>query len=266
MPRHVIERTPPASARAARVSAGTLLLLERRTLRDLRAARDEAIDEAVAGVTRQHEKRNRAALLALLLIASRTMSAKVTAAVVAGRQRAREGARGRFRAELAALGIVLGKQFGHPGHRHDEDYAHAHSSADALASMWRVSALHAAVQAHRRGENVAQAIDETRARMGGPKRTAATETSRAYNDEHREAAFEAVEEIAAVYPEIAPWLVRMWSAILDGRVCRECKAHDGEITTLGGHFEGGDEPGELHPNCRCTGLIVAVPRTARLVA
>ena len=49
------------------------------------------------------------------------------------------------------------------------------------------------------------------------------------------------------FPE-GQW-VRVWNARLEA--CKHCAALHGSEAPLGGDFPGGDEPGWIHPNCRC---------------
>lgn len=78
---------------------------------------------------------------------------------------------------------------------------------------------------------------------------ARTETLRASNEGRNEAWRQGVEE-----GFINPGASKQWSAELDGRVCEECAPLDGEIVKLNEEFSMGDPP--VHPNCRCTVLLV----------
>ena len=82
-------------------------------------------------------------------------------------------------------------------------------------------------------------------------RTAETEAARAYNDEHLERARDMLA--AGDLPPGA--LLREWSALIDA--CEACWPHDGERTGIDESFSGGEEPGSVHPRCRCSDIIVA---------
>jgi hypothetical protein len=92
------------------------------------------------------------------------------------------------------------------------------------------------------------------------RRIATTEVSRSYNRElglgHN--------GLSSKNKETAwmPLGLRRWDATLDNKVCAECRRHDGEVVPIGISFSGGDEPGDLHPNCRCVSSLVVVPLPA----
>lgn len=75
------------------------------------------------------------------------------------------------------------------------------------------------------------------------RRIIATETARAYSDVVREAAG-------------GHKLVRVWNSILDSKTCRLCRSMDGAETLPGQQFEGGLEPGWVHPSCRCLSELI----------
>lgn len=258
------------SKTAARVSAGTLLLLEARTRRQATDAIDAAIDKAVADAARQRRagRNERAALLALILLASRDMATLLGSALFRGRLGAREGAVGRLRVELGAAGVILAAHALRPAsHRLVEDTHHAGSAAESLAIAWRGVAIHRTLQAARQGDDVVSAIESTRGPMG-PRlvRTAATETSQSYNDEHTEALADAMVYQDGLAEALeAAQVVRVWDAILDLRTCAECGAHDGEIAPPGQSFRSGHEPGFVHPLCRCISTVLALPMSASLL-
>lgn len=70
-----------------------------------------------------------------------------------------------------------------------------------------------------------------------------TETARSFSD--------VTMEVADRYK-----LVRRWDAVLDERTCSFCRDMDGEETLPGERFANDLEPGWVHPNCRCIGILV----------
>jgi hypothetical protein len=252
----------PASQRAARLSAGTLVNVEKQAHRDVKRAADDAIDQAVLAAQREKaDNRKKLALLALLLWTSKDMEARVTRALVDARQASRASAASRLFAEFKAVGIRFPLQ--DTGNRRRAlDQHHASSSAASLASAWRGRATAAVIRSSRRDEDAVAALEKTREQIvPSIARTTTTEIAQAWNDEKVEALDEALqedEEFAAAVAEM-PGLWRRWDAILDRRTCADCREHDGETAPIGGSFEGGDEPGFVHPTCRCLDTIVALP-------
>jgi hypothetical protein len=245
--------TTAALARAARISAGTLLILEQRARKALQRATDESIDGAMADLSRVRTER-RVAVIAALILSARAMSQKAQAAIRKSRDDARAAAGKRLRVELGAAGVTLppASLFALHTPRAHEDDLRAQVAAESLAQAWRARAIVASGKATRLELPPMTAVDETR---GGLHhlvyRTAATEVAQAYNDEHRAVLEELLENDAAMAEEIAGLkVVRVWDAILDRRTCPECAAHDGEMTPVGMPFSSGDEP-PLHPMCRC---------------
>jgi SPP1 gp7 family putative phage head morphogenesis protein len=54
---------------------------------------------------------------------------------------------------------------------------------------------------------------------------------------------------------------KMWIIAQDERTCDICSELDGEIVPWDGTFSSGDEtPGRVHPNCRCTMVIIPPER------
>ncbi len=102
------------------------------------------------------------------------------------------------------------------------DIVSAHIAAGSFANLWASAAL----------ANLPMNIDDRITKI------ITTETSRSFSDVVREASSEHK-------------LVRRWNSILDEKVCKKCASMDGLITQPGMPFEGGIEPGWVHPRCRC---------------
>lgn len=76
---------------------------------------------------------------------------------------------------------------------------------------------------------------------GSIRRVATTETATAYSD-------------VTVFAPAGVVLFRRWDA--QGEACELCAARDGEVVGLSESFSG-DEPGAVHPNCRCTWSLIS---------
>ena len=70
---------------------------------------------------------------------------------------------------------------------------------------------------------------------------AITEANRALNEEKRAQAIE-------IQSQTRVQLYEVWDAMRDA--CPACMERDGEETPVGESFRG-DQPGDMHPNCRC---------------
>ena len=256
--------------RSRRVTAGTLLRSERATLRDLRSQVHAGIDHAVADVRReQHASgRRKAAVLALLLFASRSMATNAARAIRDGRRRARIAGAARLRLELGLAGLAVGGGLLLAHEHRPEDAHHAQTSGESLATQWLSLATVAVGRALRRDEDVTSAIDETRRAMEHrAARTAGTETAQAFNDERSVGLADAIERDAEFAAAIeAAGFVRYWDAILDRRTCQVCRNHDGETAPIGASFSDDDEPGDVHVLCRCIAMIVPASWGAKAAA
>lgn len=78
------------------------------------------------------------------------------------------------------------------------------------------------------------------------KTIAISESSGAYNEEHRLAVAERAEQLG---------LVEVWDASLDMRVCDVCADMDG-TEAIDGEFPQGLVPGNVHAKCRCTSHFI----------
>jgi hypothetical protein len=244
--------------KARRASAGALLLAGDRATRTMMAAADTAIAGA-SHELRQHRQTDakRVAALLVLLAASKRMSSALADAILTGRKEARTLAAGRLGAELRLVGVS--SETGSPallaashGARMQADVAEATIAAESLAGQWRGLASRAVLVAQRKGEDVAAAVSGTRVPLKSRvERTAESEATRAYNDEHAERARDLVAQ-----GDLDPSAVlREWSAEIDA--CEHCWPMDGERVKIDESFPGGYEPGEVHPRCRCSDIIVS---------
>jgi hypothetical protein len=226
---------------AEKVAVGTMLRMSDQTEKRLQAPARAASAEVAK------KREDRAVLLGALVLLGRRLGDQLTDAIARGRAEARNAARRRLREELSGVGVVYTMStpaIAQAGAKAaDVDVQEARIAADSLVAQWRALELAAA----REGES------ERFYRSMGARiaRTAQTETARAYNEEHRTV----VREMSRVDPELGQRVQREWSAMIDA--CSHCWGHDGERVGLDENFDGGDEPGSMHPRCQCLEYLVA---------
>jgi hypothetical protein len=261
-----LKRPPVAWERQHKQAAKELITAEMKTLTGMRRAAARALGTLLASLSDSEEPaRARSTAINAVRRAVTELSLSLAQEVLDGRQRAREAALRRLTAELT----LLRTQLQSAGYRDpvddpsasdgDEDAALAQSAAASLAAQWSQLAiarvlLWADDPSGSLPAQLKQSLTPMDSRVG---RTAATEVSRAYNDEHDEGVGWVAEDNKQA--EWLPAVFKYWSAILDRRVCATCAAHDGEIVVVGMKFDGGDEPGSVHVCCRCVDSIVFLP-------
>lgn len=76
-----------------------------------------------------------------------------------------------------------------------------------------------------------------------------TEAAATMNDERRRVVSETISKSGA--EEALGFVYRRWNALFDSATCEECASMDGTTATYDGSFDGGVEPGNVHPRCRC---------------
>jgi hypothetical protein len=251
-----------------RKAAGTLLRAQAITEGHVNRALKDGIQSAAAVLSTAESRRSAASTMSALLTVSPDVSHRLQAAIVAGRQNARQMATGRLVRELSDAGVDLSphsiggarpllKAFG--AARLHEDETFAKQAAESLVTQWRALAMHDIRAAERAGQSPSSALKKSLLRMTHRvARTAETETARSYGSEHKAALLDAMRFDDGLAREIASAdIVREWSCRLDA--CPQCIPYDGEQAALDGEFLLGAEPGELHPRCRC--LVVMVPAT-----
>jgi hypothetical protein len=249
----------PSNSKLAKLAAGALLLEERKARAALAAAVGRHARDAADEIERQN--RNHAKLAAVLL-ASKAMAIELTAALRTARADARAAARRRLAKELTAAGIIMSVRDGRTAEAQREDEVYAQSAADSLAGQWRSLAIVGVMSAERKDVSAAASVRKTSKPMQHRVvRTAATEVARAFSSEHASA----IEEASLSYPD-EHGLVRVWSAILDMRVCPSCAAMHGETAPIGGEFANGSAPGEIHVCCRCVEIVVPEAEALRAAA
>ncbi|HEU4728398.1 MAG TPA: hypothetical protein VFT22_10925 [Kofleriaceae bacterium] len=271
-----LKTLPPAWERIHRRSAGQLLMAEAKTLGLMQAALRREVTQVVAQLAllpsdNQSFLRRRAIMA--IRHATPMLGQSVETAIRQGRQHGRDAAHNQLLAELNLVRVELEHlgipQEDHPDDpnataqsddpKHDEDDMAAHAAATSFAASWGTRALAKVLAwSDDPSGSLAAKIHKTIPEVDSRVRLiATTETSRAFSDEHDEGVGYVAEQHAS--SPWAPALFRVWNAINDRRTCAICEGHDGEIVLAGMQFDGGDEPGDVHPSCRCTPSLVFLP-------
>ncbi len=188
------------------------------------------------------------------------LTSAVHSAILKSRRLARTAGRARLVAEAHALGVVVSNQL-------SELTALSDSSRASLLALrhgrrWLEAVRKAALQRQAKKLVALDADDAdgsttgtsaqpaplvvvaSKATLSAIERIAATETAQAFSAER---------EIAA--RQTQGLLFKRWDATLDVDTCPFCKDADGTIVELHERFPQG-EPGDVHPWCRCTWLLV----------
>lgn len=272
-----IEELPPAWAKLHRQSASALLRAEAKTLGLLQTALRREVSLVVADIIGLDPLLGDSFLRRRAILTVRrgvqALAHATEDAIRQGRQNARESSYAQLvreldqvRVELALAGVPEQDQPDDPPKtgesddpKHEEDDLSAHAAATSLASAWGQRALAKVLKwSDDPSGSLAAQVRKTIPESDRKVRTiATTETARAYSDEHDEGCGSVAEE-----HEASTWfgaVFRVWSAILDRATCAECAAHDGETALMGMGFDQGDEPGQIHPNCRCSASLVVIP-------
>ena len=132
--------------------------------------------------------------------------------------------------------------------REDDDFElRADAVARSYSAAWMFAAL--ALLVGRGKPDLKKALRATDDRL---KAIVDTEITNAYSTV-ASAAFDALAEL-----EAGAGLMKRWDAFRDRKTCMICRDHDGEEVPVGESFSNGDEPGNVHPRCRCIPTLVRV--------
>lgn len=182
---------PPAHDRVAAASARAILVTERETLRRAEAATNDATGAILAsleGVREDDADALKRRALAAMAAAALLLRANLRSAIASGRQDARGAARDRMQAELERAARDLRAEPFEAPPRDDasEDVGHAEAATDSYVAAWRGAVLAAVARSVASPETpVAKDVRDAVAMQGYRlRRIAATENSKAYNDEH----------------------------------------------------------------------------------
>ncbi len=210
-----------------RRSARTLLKSEGRMLARLRGAARPVIARATGAL--EHGDRRQA--MATVRRTVPLLQRSVERAIADGRADTRALARRDLATELPAAepSALSGRE--------EDDAASAHTAAASYASAWGAAAMAAVI---------AESDEPVGTQDHRLRRTAATESAAAFNDERRR-----------LYDELddAPGMFKVWSAVLDRKTCHFCFGKDGQTARL--HASLGETP-PVHPFCRCTIELVSL--------
>lgn len=215
-----------------------LVRIERETLEELKAAVADAAEE-IASLLSSVSSRQYA--VQIIHDRAERLQAELTRIIID----ARDEAAGLAYDEIVIEARVLGIDEPEEPEDDPEDDARSSAVAYAFIAAWILALL----MAGNRDIKKVSALQEYRLR-----RIAATEVPQAYNA----TALRAYEDIAVSQAN------KRWDATLDRKTCAICREHDGEEVALNEEFSNGDEPGAVHPNCRC--VVTLVARAAKKVA
>lgn len=241
----------------ARATLAALVRSEAVMLRTMRAGVRLRVD-ATAGQLARVRPGDTAGAIRIVQAALPGLTAAVSSAVADGRREAKRVALERLDAELrkvtGPLGVVLGDS--------PEDLAEAELAGSAYAVAWGAAAVAMVWRWQDTSAPSAAAIPGDAADRNDHRlrRIAATENAKAFQDAREEG----TDWVAEQHGEATwfPGMFKQWDATLDRGTCGVCRDLDGQIRPFGFDFEGGQEPGYVHPMCRCVEAVVFVPLRA----
>jgi hypothetical protein len=249
-------RIPPGWEVVHRLSLVSLVKLERDafiTLRDLVRSHDGMLVNEIAN-------KDLNGVLKAIKKSSNSLYEALWETILDIRAEARKEG---FRAlvdELNRLQDDVDDSFGAPEVEHwsHADEIHAQAAAASFRAAWTAAVMAAVMRAYSRDESTQEAISlASRLQDYRLARIARTEASRAFNQSRKESLKWISERhddrnwIAAIF--------KRWDATLDSRVCAICRDLDGTYVPAGFDFPDGNEPGDVHVNCRCIQTLIYLP-------
>ncbi|GEM_PF-1298804 len=259
-------RFDPDIQRLALAAAASLLKRERVALKAIRSVLRRHASEADASIRRlsgSDAGRIVSEGSGVLRRAATHMDTDLTGAIAGARSAARSQALTSIGEQLAAIESKLLKatvplrqtELVVPLRGHNEaDAVHAEAAAKSLSSKWlqqSVGRLIDQQDAHGPlpsiGEQVAAEIDFR------VRRTAATESSQAFNNEADDILGIVGDRIDGTPAGAIVW--KRWESVLDRVVCGRCANFDNQVVRANEEFRGGEVPGYVHPQCRCIEVL-----------
>jgi len=245
-----ISKLPKGWGKLQARTAKALLNIEFSNLEAMIKSLDLEIDRLEAKLSKTNDEAEQA----LIIKESADRVAEVVARhVMRMRKKARALADESLEAELEELGIDPARTRTSASRA---DAAAAAAAGLSYASVWASTALSVILQTEEGQPKVRRSLENQDYRL---ERIAATETSRAFNDEHSRGVDSIADDESNKEKHWFPFIVKRWDAILDRKTCAICRDHDGDIVPLGINFSNDDTPGEVHPNCRCMSTLIPLP-------
>lgn len=258
----------PGLQRLAIAAAMAMVRKEASALLALRAVlrrHSEASDAALRRLRTEDPSWAAAEGSVILRSTSANAEADLAAVVLAARTSARLESLAQLQRQLLSAGKALQRAGVSASHSelsapargpNATDSAAAEAAAKSLASGWLQQSVAGLLDWTRAGAHgaVPQIGDQaTRSVDFRLRRTAATETSVAYNDEANEILQHVGGAIADAPAGKLLW--KRWEAVLDRGLCGKCANYDNQVVRCNESFRGGEIPGTVHPNCRCVEVL-----------
>ncbi len=128
-----------------------------------------------------------------------------------------------------------------------EDALRARAVSRSMASRWSLAASASATETGK--------APPVGLMSSSINRAAATETARAYSEEHNRQMGAAIEAAKSEGAPVYAVMFKRWEGVLDRKICTVCANHDNEVVRASEPFRGGAMPGHVHPNCRCQQVL-----------
>jgi SPP1 gp7 family putative phage head morphogenesis protein len=215
-----------------RDSLTSMILIEEETLEDLRESvlRNIAVAMYLLSLTGT----TRTATVAVLRDIAMKIQSETTVIILNARRAA---------AKLAYATVVIEANLVELDEElNEDDIARSQAAAMSFAAALLLALLAANILKKTSLKQVALSQEYRLARI------AATEVAEAYGQAAL-AAYTAVPK--SEYQ-------KRWDAELDLKTCHVCRDHHGETVPLNQSFSHGDEPGAVHPRCRCQPTLVRI--------
>lgn len=213
-----------------------LISLESETLDDLRtavAAQAETAAQMIGMVGT-----NRQQIVKIIQGIAEDIRDDVTRIIVSARLESAQLAYAQVVIEATLIGTDVPDE---PNDDEDNE-ARAMAVGHSYAAAWLLAALAMVVGRKSNIKKISKLQDYRLARI------ATTEVAESYG--------QAALRAYALMPR-SETVLKRWDATLDMRTCGLCRGHHNETVPLDDDFRDGDEPGAVHPRCRCVPTLVS---------